>query len=185
MAEVLLIDNTWIKKYTPLTGAVDEKLVQVNILKAQDLRVSEYLGDNLMRKIKTDVAAGTISGQYLTLLNDYIRKTLTWWTCYYLMEDLYIRWDNASPQIRIAETTQVATRDDVAIQKNGAKDVAEDYGQKLIDYICANSSDFPEYNQNTAPDRPPQTTNAFSSSSFAISSGRNGGRQFPKWAYDE
>jgi len=62
MAEVLLISENYIKKYTTVNGSVDPNLIYPSVYLAQDKWILPFLGTDLMNKIKADVAAGTIAG---------------------------------------------------------------------------------------------------------------------------
>ena len=79
MAEVLLISENYIKKYTTVNGSVDPNLLYPSIYLAQDKWLLPFLGTNLLNKIKDDVANNTIAGNYQILLEDYIQKCLLWW----------------------------------------------------------------------------------------------------------
>jgi hypothetical protein len=114
MAEVLLISENYIKKYTTVNGSVDPNILYPSVYLAQDKWLLPFLGTDLLNKIKDDVANNTIAGNYQILLEDYIQKMLLWW-------------------------------------------VMVDYTTLLVDYLCANSSLFPEYSTATWPDRSPRT----------------------------
>ena len=54
-----------------------------------------------------------------------------------------------------------ATYEDIQPLMNRAKDAAEFYRERLIDYLRYNSSSFPEYTSNTGADLDPTTNNYF------------------------
>ena len=68
MAEVLFINENYIKKYTTINGAVDPNLLYPAIYLSQDRWVGPFLGDDLLNKLKSDVANNTVAGNYLILL---------------------------------------------------------------------------------------------------------------------
>ena len=77
--EILLITEDYLKKYTAITDAVDPNIIRPAIYLAQDKQITNYLGTDLMNRIKADVSDGTLSGDYETLLNDYVLKSLLWY----------------------------------------------------------------------------------------------------------
>jgi len=94
--EILLIDETFIKKYTAVNDSVDTAIIRPCIYLAQDKYLVNYLGTDLTNKIKTDAAAGTITGNYETLLDQYVRKMLVWWVMIELYPLLVYKHDNGN-----------------------------------------------------------------------------------------
>ena len=79
MAEVLLIERADLVKFTVVDGNVDtDKFVQF-IKIAQDIHIQGYLGTDLLNKLKADIEAGTLSGNYLSLLETYVKPMLIHW----------------------------------------------------------------------------------------------------------
>ncbi len=54
MAEICIIDENFVKKYTNVNGAVDSNRIYQAIYVAQDLHMEQYLGSDLWNKIKDD-----------------------------------------------------------------------------------------------------------------------------------
>ena len=94
--EILLINEDYIKKYTPLTDAVDPNLIRPAIYLAQDKYLTNFLGTNLTVKLKSDVSGGTLAGDYETLLNEYVLKVVLWWTMVELYPSLLYKHDNGN-----------------------------------------------------------------------------------------
>lgn len=155
--EVLLINGDYIKKYSPISGSVDDNLLYAAAYIAQDKYVEPYLGTDLMAKIKTDLAAGTISGNYSTLLYNYVQKCVCWWTIAEVMHSLTYKVDNGTLVQRTSEDASPVPDSVMKDIKGRAEGNARFYTQELVDYLCHNSSLFPEYNSNTSPDRSPRT----------------------------
>jgi len=179
--EVLLLNEDMYKAWTPLNGAVDPNLMRPHIILAQDKYLETYLGTDLYVKIKTDSAAGTIAGVYLTLLDTYIRKVILWWTMVEALPSLHVKVDNGTIAIRTSEDTTSISQTELQQFINKARDNAQMYTQKMVDYLCANSSSFPEYSSNTFPDKFPKTDVYGQSSNFAFSKGNS---RFGGWQFD-
>jgi len=172
-AEVLLLNEDLYKKWTPLNGAVDPNLIEPHIILAQDKYLEAYLGTDLYVKIKTDAGAGTITGVYLTLLDTYIRKVVLWWTMVEALPSLHVKVDNGTIAIRTSEDTTQISQTELQQFIDKARDNAQMYTKKMVDYLCANSSSFPEYSSNTFPDRCPKTDVYGNSGTFAFSRGNS------------
>lgn len=76
---VLLIDENILKERTAIHGNIDPKLLYPEIKAAQDMYIEPILGSALYNKIINEVDAGTITGTYKALLDDYIIDALCWY----------------------------------------------------------------------------------------------------------
>jgi hypothetical protein len=170
--EVLLIDETYIKKYTWINGSVDPLLMYPAIYLAQDEYAQLYLGTDLYEKIKEDVVNNDIAGACEILLDKYLRRMIMWWALYEMLPHLYVKTDNGSLVIRTSEDTTPISQTDLQNYRDQARSKAMFYTQRMVDYLCANSSDFPEYLTNTNNQIYSQT-NVYPSNAFEISSGRD------------
>ena len=76
MATALFISRTDLVKNSILDGNVDtDKFIQF-IKIAQQIDVRNYLGSELYNRISNDITNSTLSGNYLTLVRDYIQPLL-------------------------------------------------------------------------------------------------------------
>ena len=170
--EVLLIDENYIKKYTWINGSVDPLLLYPAIYLSQDKYAQLYLGTDLYNRIKEDVVNDDITGAYATLLDNYLRRMIMWWTMYEVLPHLYVKTDNGSLVIRTSEDTTPISQTDLQNYRDQARQQAMFYTQRMVDYLCHNSADFPEYMTNTTNQIWSQT-NVYPSNAFEISSGRD------------
>lgn len=172
MAYVLLINDQYIKKYTTITDSVEANLANPAIKLAQDKFIESYLGTNLYTKIVSEVADGSISGNYLNLLNDYVKPMLLWRTMVELYPALYVKVQNGSIVLRTSDDTQTLDQSYVNKLVADATNNAQHYTQRFIDYMRYNNSLFPEYNTNTNNQKSPKRDN-YSENSMVFSSGNN------------
>ena len=170
-AEVLLINADYMKRYSHLNGSVEEAYIRPQIMLAQDKYVQSYLGTDLLNRLKDDVMNGTLAGVYDTLLNDYVRKMCLWWTMVEMIPHLYVRLDNGGLAIRTSEDTTPVSKADLDREMNLSRDNAQFYTERLIDYLCVNSTSFPEYTSNVSPDMKPERSTYYDSG-LEISSNR-------------
>jgi hypothetical protein len=177
--EILLINEELLKKYTPITDAVDPNLIRPCIYVAQDMYLQNFLGTNLTIKLKDDVANGTLADQYEILLNEYVIKLLIWWTLVELYPSLLYKHDNGNLVSRQSEDTTPVTKGEMESLKEKARENARFYTKRLVDYLRFNSSLYPEYTNNTNdnifPDR-----NPYGKSNFLISDSYKNQRQ--RWS---
>jgi hypothetical protein len=156
---VILADSDYIKAYTYLNGSIGDDYLRVAMLSGQDKWISPYLGDSLYEYIKAQIQAGTVTGNYATLLNDYIKIAFAWWTVVEYLPNAMVKIDNSGLVQRSSDDTSAASRSDKEMLQTQARDNAEHYTQSLVRYLCANSTLFPEYSNNVYPQRCPITSN--------------------------
>lgn len=155
MAEILFISDVYIKKYTQVNGAVDSQLLYPSVYLAQDKYLQPWLGTNLYNKLKADIAASTLTGDYETLVTEYCQKVVLWWTMVEALPSLVYKLDNGT---YVQRTSEDSTPMSDAVMKDmivRARSNAEYYTGLLFDYLCANSNLFPEYSSNVWPQRSP------------------------------
>jgi hypothetical protein len=170
MSEVLFISDQYIKKYTQVNGSVDPNLLYPSIILAQEKYLMPYLGTKLYMRLKDDIENNTLAGNYLLLMDQYVRKVVLWSMMVEALPFLTYKIDNGSLVQRSPEDSQGV--DDAVLKEfmDRAQVNADFYRGLLTDYLCANSSLFPEFSTNVFPDRYPITP-ASPSSAYVISSG--------------
>jgi hypothetical protein len=148
MAEVLFVNPNYLKRVTQLNGAVDENYISQAVILAQDKNVQIYLGSDLYDALRTKISGGTLAGNYLTLVENYVRKATAWWTMVELMPSLYVKIDNGGLVIRSSENTTAISQTDYHWELERMRQNANFYTQQMYLYLCQNSSLFPEYSTN-------------------------------------
>jgi hypothetical protein len=158
----LYISSTRIKKDTALGGSVDDNIIMPYILLAQDMFILPVLGTDLDAKLKADIQAGSLAGAYKTLVETYIQPALVQFSFSELAPFLRLRFVNNSVVVMgDTDTGSAATYEDIKPLMDRAKDAAEFYRERLIDYIRNNTSSFPEYSTNSGSDLDPTVNNYF------------------------
>jgi len=162
MAEALLITRTDLVKFTSMNGNVDtDKFIQY-IKIAQDIHIQGYLGTELLEKIKADIVAGTLAGDYLTLVETYIKPMLIRWAMVEFMPFAAYTIANKGVYKHSSENAENVDKIEVDFLIEKERKIAEHYTQRFIDYMCFNQSKFPEYNTNSNGDMYPNTDTNFS-----------------------
>lgn len=161
MAEALLINRSDLTKKTSLNGNVDTDKFIPYIKIAQDTHIQNILGTKLLNKLKDDIVAGTLSGDYLALVTDYIKPMLIHWA---MVE--YLPWAaytvaNKGVYKHGAENSESVDKNEVDFLVEKQRSIAQHYTERFQDYMCFNQNDFPEWNQNTNGDIFPSDNEMF------------------------
>lgn len=159
MNHALFISVEKLVAETPLNGSVDTNLASPLIKVAQDQEIWPYLGTDLYDKLKADVIAGTVTGDYQTLLETYVQPCLVWFSLATILPHLRVRMVNNALQVMNSEQSSPTDASEVRNLMDAAKNTATFYRERLVDYLCDNPTLFPEYNSNTGADIHPRTSN--------------------------
>ena len=155
-AEILFVNPDYLKRMTQLNGGVEDSVMVPAIILAQDKYIQQYLGTDLLNKLKSEVSGGTLTGDYANLMDNYVRKATVWWSMVEMLPNLYVKLDNGGLVIRTAENTASISESDLHREIENARQNAQFYTTRMVEYLCSNSTDFPEYTSNTSPDMFPE-----------------------------
>ena len=149
MAQALFITRQDLISNSILSGNVDtDKFIQF-VKIAQDIHIQNYLGTDLFNKIKTDIEASSLTGDYLSLLQDYIVPCLIHFALVdYLPFSAYTV-ANGGMYKHTSENSESVTKDEVEYLVEKHRGFANFYTRRMIDYIAFNLDKFPEYNSNS------------------------------------
>ena len=152
MATALFISRTDLVKNTVIDGNTDTDSFIQFVKIAQEIHIQNYLGTKLYNRIASDIIADTLTGDYLTLVTDYVQPMLI----HYAMVD-YLPF--AAYQVKSggifkhsSENAETVSKDEVDYLVQKEREFAEYYTRRFVDFICFDSSKFPEYTQNTESD---------------------------------
>ena len=159
MSQALFVSANRLKRDTAIGGSVDDDLIRPYVYMAQQRWILPVLGTKLYDKISADIDAGNVTGDYETLLNDYIIPSTVQYSFVQLVPFLRLRFVNNAVVVMNSEQSTAATFDDLKPLMDQALDMATFYRERLIDYLCENSDLFPEYTSNTGADLSPTRSN--------------------------
>ena len=162
MATALFIKRSDIVKNTALSANVDiDKFIQFIAL-AQEIHVQNYLGTDLYNKISADIIAGTLSGDYLDLVNDYIQPMLIHFAMIEYLPFAAYSISNGGVFKHNSENSSLASKEEIDFLIQKERDYAEYYAQRFIDYMSFNApSKFSEYYSNNNEDIYPDKDTGF------------------------
>jgi hypothetical protein len=149
MATALFIKRSDLIKNTALSGSIDtDKFIQF-IKIAQEIHIQNYLGSDLYDKISADIVGGTLSGDYLNLVNDYVQPMLIHFAMVEYLPFAAYTIANGGVYKHNSENSSLAQKEEIDSLIAKERDYAEYYTQRLIDYLSYNApSKFPEYYSN-------------------------------------
>jgi hypothetical protein len=152
MAKALFITRTDLVRNTIIDGNVDsDKFIQF-IKIAQEIHVRNFLGTNLYDKISSDIESDSLSGDYLTLKNDYIVPMLIHYAMVDYLPFAAYQVKNGGVFKHTSENSQSVDKAEVDYLVNKERDFAEYYTRRFIEHMSFNNSKYPEYNSNTNED---------------------------------
>jgi hypothetical protein len=161
MATALFITRSDLVRNTFLSGNVDtDKFIQF-IKIAQEVHVQQYLGTRLYEKIGEDIIAGNLTGNYESLVNDYVQPMLIHWGMVEYLPFAAFTASNGGVYKRTVENGETASRNDLSFLVEKERNLAEYYTRRFIDYMAFNNNLFPEYNSNQNNDIHPIKDSTF------------------------
>ena len=163
MAQVLFIKVQDLKKNTILDGNVDVDKLLPYIKLAQEIHIQNFLGTKLYEALETKITGDTLTGDYLTLVNNYIQPALIHFAMMDYLPFAAYQVKNAGVFKHISENAESVTKNEVDYLVNKEREFAEYYIRRMIDYLSFNNNNFLEYNQNSNDDVYPDKDNLFNS----------------------
>jgi hypothetical protein len=161
MTSTLLTNLDDILHFTSVSGSIDEYKINPHIASAQVLYIEPILGSDLYEKIIDLVETGAISGEtnYKLLLDNYIIPSLVFHSVeLYIPINSYIISDGGTFQFTPSNANP-NPQSEIDRLSNRYRIIGAKYDDKLVKYLCKNSTLFPEYNNNTGLVDKTETTN--------------------------
>ncbi len=162
MARGLFISETFVKENSEIDENVDMKLINPTIWYCQKQYLEKTLGTNLYNDLLAKVVAGTLAGDDLTLVDDYIADALLFWVKFEIQIPLTYKMRNKSVSTNTDPNSQPVSFDIHKYLKDDFKAKAQYFTLRLENYLCANSTLYPTYctedesDELTPRDTPPQ-----------------------------
>lgn len=155
MADALFITRQDISVFTAANGGIDDDKLLPFLKTAQDKHVQIYLGTELYNAIKTKIEGSTLTGDYLTLVRDYIKDMMLHWAMVEYLPFGSVNIANGGIYQKNPENSTPITREHVDYLVEKSRSNAQFYTDRMIDYLKFNNSKYPEYYQNSNDDMYP------------------------------
>jgi len=158
---VLFISEDKLKDSTAINMNVDVNFLLPYVKIAQKKYVETKLGTNLFVAIQGMISGGTISNpanaNYKTLLDDYVSDMLVHYAFFEVLPFLRYKVQNNNVVSKTAENSTPLTRAEAQDLRSEISNTAQFYAERLVDYLCNNSSLFPEFSTNSGSDVTPNS----------------------------
>ena len=143
----LLMSDTMIKDRSTIHGNIDPKLIYPEIKVAQDMYIHPILGTALYDKLLSDVNVSGITGDYKTLLDDYIVDALMYYAISQLPMAMSYQFWNKGVIRKVGDSTELPSMSELVDIANHYRQRAEWYGERLTLYLKQNADEnfLPEY----------------------------------------
>lgn len=148
--KALFITLKELKRKSIFDGNLDaDKIIQF-IEVAQDTEIQTYLGTKLYDKLQSDIIANSLTGDYKTLVDDYIKPMLIWYTQAAFIPYAAYQISNGGIYKHNSENATSVDQSEINALASHATETAEFYTQRFMDHMNYNSNLYPEYisNQN-------------------------------------
>ena len=153
----LFIKDEDLKRNTILDGNVDTDKFKPYIKIAQEIHIQNYLGTDLYKRLQEGILNSDLTVLETTLINDYIQDALIHWAAVDYLPFAAYTVGNGGVYKHLPENAVQVEKDEVDRLVQAERDFAQYYTQRMIDYLCDNSTLYPEYSSNTDNDINPDT----------------------------
>lgn len=152
MATALFISRDELVKFTALNGNIDVDNYIQWVKLAQDIHIQNYLGTDLFNKLNADIVANTLAGNYLMLLNVYIKPMLIHWSMVEFLPFAAYTIANKGVYKHGSENSSNVEKSEIDFLVEKERSIAQNYTRRFIDYMSFNNNLYPEYNSNSNAD---------------------------------
>ena len=161
MAEALFITRNDIVKFTALNGNVDtDKFIQF-VKIAQDIHIQNYLGSKLFEKLQADIVANTLTGNYESLVETYVKPMLIHWAMVEYLPFAAYTIANKGVYKHSSENSENVDKNEIDYLLEKERSIAQHYTERFISYMSFNNDIFPEYRANVNNDMYPDSNNNY------------------------
>ena len=167
--KALFITPLELKQRSIIDGNTDADKIIYQIEAAQDMHVQNYLGGSLYNKLQAlklsgDLEPSSAASDYKTLVDDYIKPMLIWFTQLEYLPFAKFEINNGGVENHRNQNSDGVDYRDIERLQSKVSDRAEFYTKRFLDHICNNSIKYPEYNSNVNGDMyPDKDANSFCS----------------------
>lgn len=132
-------------KQATFNANLDNEYIAPALEEAQSIYLREIIGDLLYNSITNKIDSETLSGKYLTLVDQYIKPYLTYKVQSVIVIPLNNKTRNAGVIQQYDQGFNTSTMKDTAYLADYYNSRAEFYANRLTTYLQKNTADFPEY----------------------------------------
>lgn len=145
MADLLFITPQELVSSTIIGGNVDVDKYKSVVLETQLRVIEPLLGTLLYDKIITDIENSTLTGLYLTLLNDYIKPITKYEACASFIAISPYTLNNGGLYKNSPKDVEVVSKKETDSLSEKYSSMAQMYVNRFVKWIDLNSDNIPEY----------------------------------------
>ena len=161
-----MISEQFVKDNSTINENVDVKLLRSTIWDCQRDYIKPILGTDLYDKVITDITAGTLSGNYKILADEYISESLLKWVMMESVPTMLYKYRNKAVSTQDSDNSQPISYTAMREEMNRWRDKAELRSEDITNYLRANDNLFPEYLSNSDEDDIYPNDNNYTTSIF-------------------
>ena len=159
--KAILITNDDIKRFSPISGNLDDDKLSIYIEIAQEVHVQNYLGTKLYEAIQTYALTDTMPASYDLLIEKYVKPMLMRWALVEYMPFAAYTISNNGVFKHNSENSSDVTKEEIADLTLKYTQLAKHYTKRLIEFLCHKSVDYPEFNTNVGADMRPSRNESY------------------------
>ena len=152
MTRGLFISEEFIKNNSQIDENVDMKKILPVVWQCQTQHMQSVLGSQLYNDLIAKVIAGTLAGDDLKLVEEYVADALLYWVMYEVQIPLLFNFRNKSTATNNSDHSTPITTKELSRIENRFKDKAEFFSERITNYLCANTALYPLYLTATSSD---------------------------------
>lgn len=147
---IFIIDEKSFKDFTIASANIDPKFISSIIKLCQDRYIHEICGSALYDKILSLIPTGELKNDstflnYKILVDDYLTDVLFNYVLAELPIALQYKFVNKGVLKRTSENAETSDFQELKSVSDFYRSYSEWYAERAINYLCANSTLFPEY----------------------------------------
>lgn len=163
--KALFISTQDLKRHSIISGNLDPTKFTPYIEQAQDTHIQSYLGTDLYEKLQAIIIAGTVddpsNSAYKELLEGYIKPMLVQWSLVMYIPFGSVTIANGGIYRHSSENSEPFSKEDTDYIQEQIRITANYYTERLVRYLCDNSTSYPEFTTNTGSDISPANGTSF------------------------
>lgn len=150
---ILLVSVDDLKKNTPIDMNVEDNILEMSILDAQNIDIQDILGTTLYTSILTLVNSGTINDpenvEYKELLDNWVWPLQIKFSLYRSIMPMRVSFRNKGLMENNSDNSQPVDKEFVTYVENKIRNDIEFYSNKLKGYLCYFFEKYPDEKCNT------------------------------------
>lgn len=154
MAIALLISESYLKQFTPLSTMIDYTDLRPSVEQAQDSWLQDILGTNFYVYLQNKYVAQTLTADEVTLMN-HIKPFLAYRAAAEGIPFVHYSIKNKGVQVQNGDYSAPAELVEFKYIRNELDNRSEFYAKRLSNYLCQYGNLYPEYVSDNSTDMKP------------------------------